>query len=382
MGNSEVGHLNIGAGRVVYQDFTRIDQAIATGEFARNPVLADAVAAAKSGGGALHVFGLVSPGGVHSHERQIAAMVELAAAGGAPRVLVHAFLDGRDTPPRSAAASLALHRRRVRPPPGRADRLDRRPLLRDGPGQALGPRARRLRPRRRRPRAVRRGERRRRPRRRLRPRRERRVRPGDRHRRRGRPAGGDGRRRRRRVHELPRRPRPRAHARADRSGVRRFRARARAAPRALRLPHELRRRVRATAGRVPAAVGGQRVRRMHLPAGPHAAAHRRDREVRARHLLLQRRRRDAVPGRGSHPGAVAARGDLRPAARDERPRGHRPAGRGDRVREVRRDRVQLRQRRHGRPHRQLRRRDHGHRDARRLRGPASSTRPAAPAARC
>jgi len=106
-GNSEVGHLNIGAGRVVYQDYTRIDQAIATGEFARNGVLVDAVDAAKASGGALHVFGLVSPGGVHSHERQIAAMIEMAATGGAPRVVVHAFLDGRDTPPRSASASLA-----------------------------------------------------------------------------------------------------------------------------------------------------------------------------------------------------------------------------------------------------------------------------------
>ena len=106
MGNSEVGHLNIGAGRVVYQDFTRIDHAIATGEFARNPVLTEAVALAKANGGAVHIMGLASPGGVHSHERQIAAMVELAAAGGAPRILVHAFLDGRDTPPRSAGPSL------------------------------------------------------------------------------------------------------------------------------------------------------------------------------------------------------------------------------------------------------------------------------------
>ena len=106
MGNSEVGHLNIGAGRVVYQDLTRIDVAIAKGEFARNPALTGAVALAKANGAAIHVMGLASPGGVHSHERQIAAMVELAAAGGAPRVLVHAFLDGRDTPPKSAAASL------------------------------------------------------------------------------------------------------------------------------------------------------------------------------------------------------------------------------------------------------------------------------------
>ena len=107
MGNSEVGHLNIGAGRVVYQDFTRIDHAIETGEFAANPVLNDAIAQAMRQGGAVHVLGLVSPGGVHSHERQIAAMVELAGAKGAGAVLVHAFLDGRDTPPRSAGDSLA-----------------------------------------------------------------------------------------------------------------------------------------------------------------------------------------------------------------------------------------------------------------------------------
>jgi 2,3-bisphosphoglycerate-independent phosphoglycerate mutase len=107
MGNSEVGHLNIGAGRVVYQDFTRIDQAIATGEFATNPALVDAVATARANGSALHVLGLASPGGVHSHERQIAAMIELAGGGGARPVFVHAFLDGRDTPPKSAAASLA-----------------------------------------------------------------------------------------------------------------------------------------------------------------------------------------------------------------------------------------------------------------------------------
>ena len=108
MGNSEVGHLNIGAGRVVYQDYTRIDHAIETGEFARNPALESAVDAVRAGGATLHVLGLASPGGVHSHERQIAAMIELAAAGGAPRIHVHAFLDGRDTPPQSAEASLAL----------------------------------------------------------------------------------------------------------------------------------------------------------------------------------------------------------------------------------------------------------------------------------
>src|SRR2546429_2358137 len=92
MGNSEVGHLNMGAGRIIYQDFTRIDVAIESGEFARNAALTDAVETARRSGRALHVLGLLSPGGVHSHERQIAAMVELAAKGGASSVLVHAFL--------------------------------------------------------------------------------------------------------------------------------------------------------------------------------------------------------------------------------------------------------------------------------------------------
>ncbi len=105
MGNSEVGHLNLGAGRVVYQEYTRIEKAIADGEFERNPVLCQAVDRAREGGGAVHVLGLLSPGGVHSHEEQIQAMVRLAAHRGA-RVYVHAFLDGRDTPPQSAAASL------------------------------------------------------------------------------------------------------------------------------------------------------------------------------------------------------------------------------------------------------------------------------------
>src|ERR1700731_2821619 len=89
MGNSEVGHLNIGAGRVVYQDLTRIDLAITNGELDANPVLRDAIAAVKARGTCLHVFGLLSPGGVHSHQRQIAAMVALAARNGAPRVAVH-----------------------------------------------------------------------------------------------------------------------------------------------------------------------------------------------------------------------------------------------------------------------------------------------------
>ena len=108
MGNSEVGHLNIGSGRVVYQDYTRIEAAIGSGEFFRNPVLEKAVTTARSNRAALHILGLLSPGGVHSHELQILAMLEMAARAGVADILVHAFLDGRDTPPKSAAASLEL----------------------------------------------------------------------------------------------------------------------------------------------------------------------------------------------------------------------------------------------------------------------------------
>jgi 2,3-bisphosphoglycerate-independent phosphoglycerate mutase len=106
MGNSEVGHMNIGAGRIVYQDLTRIDAAIEDGSFDANPELLAACAAATHAGGTLHVLGLLSPGGVHSHESHIFAMLALAAKRRVPRVAVHAFLDGRDTPPRSAEASL------------------------------------------------------------------------------------------------------------------------------------------------------------------------------------------------------------------------------------------------------------------------------------
>ncbi|MBI4190052.1 MAG: 2,3-bisphosphoglycerate-independent phosphoglycerate mutase [Betaproteobacteria bacterium] len=106
MGNSEVGHLNIGSGRVVYQEYTRIEAAIESGEFFTNPVLGKAVATARDNRSTLHILGLLSPGGVHSHESQILAMLEMAAKAGVTDVCVHAFLDGRDTPPKSAAASL------------------------------------------------------------------------------------------------------------------------------------------------------------------------------------------------------------------------------------------------------------------------------------
>ena len=105
MGNSEVGHMNLGAGRVLYQDFTRITKDIRTGDFFEHEVLIDAVEKAKAAQGAVHILGLLSQGGVHSHEDHIVAMCELALKRGAT-VYLHAFLDGRDTPPRSAKPSL------------------------------------------------------------------------------------------------------------------------------------------------------------------------------------------------------------------------------------------------------------------------------------
>ena len=106
MGNSEVGHLNLGAGRVVYQEYTRVSRSIKTGSFFTNQTLVDAVQSAIDKGKAVHIMGLLSPGGVHSHEEHIYAMVELAVKQGAKRVYVHAFLDGRDTAPKSAAESI------------------------------------------------------------------------------------------------------------------------------------------------------------------------------------------------------------------------------------------------------------------------------------
>ena len=104
MGNSEVGHMNIGAGRIVYQELTRIGRAIESGEFAENPALCGAIDAA--GSGTVHLMGLLSEGGVHSHEDHFLAAIELAAQRHSGPIAVHVFLDGRDTPPRSAGPSL------------------------------------------------------------------------------------------------------------------------------------------------------------------------------------------------------------------------------------------------------------------------------------
>lgn len=106
MGNSEVGHMNLGAGRVVYQDLTRVDAAIADGSFFTNTALRNACTRVRESGRTLHVMGLLSPGGVHSHEAHLLAMLELARREGVARVAVHAFLDGRDMPPRSAEPSV------------------------------------------------------------------------------------------------------------------------------------------------------------------------------------------------------------------------------------------------------------------------------------
>ena len=296
MGNSEVGHLNLGAGRPVLQDLPRIDAAIADGSFFERPALLEACRRAAEPGGRLHVISLIGPGGVHANDRHLVALAELAAETGRP---------GRPGPraarrPRHAAEVGPRLRRRPRGPardgaPRRADRLDRRALLRDGPRQPLGPRRARLRrdrPRRRRARAERDG----RHRGRLRPRRERRVRGADRHRR-GRRHGPPGRPGDPR--QLPGRPRPPARPRARRPGVRGLR------PGRARRPAGPDRPVRRDADRVRGRPAG----RGRLPAGGGALARpgllrgrlapvprRRDREVRPRHVFLQRRRRAAVSG--------------------------------------------------------------------------------------
>ncbi len=114
MGNSEVGHTNLGAGRIVYQDLVRINRAVEDGSFFANDALLMAARRAKESGGALHLMGLVSDGGVHSHLEHLAACLELARREGLPRVFVHAFMDGRDTPPRSGLGYMADLEKRLR----------------------------------------------------------------------------------------------------------------------------------------------------------------------------------------------------------------------------------------------------------------------------
>ncbi len=113
MGNSEVGHLNLGAGRVVMQDLVRIGASIRDGEFFRNPVLRAACAAARKSGGTLHLMGLIGDGGVHAHEAHLLALVELATREGVPRIAIHAELDGRDTMPTAALGCIEQLERQI-----------------------------------------------------------------------------------------------------------------------------------------------------------------------------------------------------------------------------------------------------------------------------
>ena len=114
MGNSEVGHLNIGAGRIVRMDITRIDALIAGGEFFTHPVIVQALELAREGGRQLHLFGLVSDGGVHSHQNHLYALLKAAKQHGLERVFVHAFMDGRDTLPTSGVGYLAQLEQKMR----------------------------------------------------------------------------------------------------------------------------------------------------------------------------------------------------------------------------------------------------------------------------
>ena len=107
MGNSEVGHTNMGAGRIVYQQLVKITKSIQDGDFFENPALKAAMQNAKDKGTALHLMGLLSPGGVHSHVTHMYGLVEMAKRFGLEKVYIHAFLDGRDVPPTSAARASA-----------------------------------------------------------------------------------------------------------------------------------------------------------------------------------------------------------------------------------------------------------------------------------
>jgi 2,3-bisphosphoglycerate-independent phosphoglycerate mutase len=113
MGNSEVGHTNLGAGRIVYQDLVRINRAVEDGSFFQNPVLLEAMKRAKAESGTVHLMGLFSDGGVHSHVDHLHALLELARREGVPRAFVHAFLDGRDTPPKSGVDYMRAFEKRV-----------------------------------------------------------------------------------------------------------------------------------------------------------------------------------------------------------------------------------------------------------------------------
>ena len=138
MGNSEVGHITMGAGRVVYQDLTRIDKSIRDGDFFDRPPLVDAMARCEGDKHALHLVGLVSPNGVHSHTRHLYALIEMAARRKVKHVFVHGFTDGRDTSPAGGVGFFGELGGRDAQGGNRAHRVGRRPLLRHGPRQPVG----------------------------------------------------------------------------------------------------------------------------------------------------------------------------------------------------------------------------------------------------
>ncbi|MEG1500638.1 MAG: 2,3-bisphosphoglycerate-independent phosphoglycerate mutase [Clostridiales bacterium] len=108
MGDSEVGHMNIGSGRIIYQDFTRISKAIENGDFFDNPIFTESLAKTKKIGGALHIYGLLSDGGIHSHLSHLLALLNMAKKQQVKEVFVHCFADGRDTPPRSVGKYIKI----------------------------------------------------------------------------------------------------------------------------------------------------------------------------------------------------------------------------------------------------------------------------------
>ena len=347
--------MTIGAGRVVLQDLPRIDAAVADGSLARNPALLSLIERLRESGGRCHLMGLVSPGGVHSHQDHMMALARIVSGAGVP-VAVHAFLDGRDVPPRSAiedlprfeaalsaisptcgsrpfaaattpwtATSAGSERRGPTMPwcPGRAARRRTQSAAvaesyaRDVGDEFVEP-------------AVIAGY--------------------------AGMADGDGL--------------VMANFRADRA--RQIMAALldpafdELCARAARALRRCRRHVQlfgkpGPAGRddVPAAAGGGRPRRGRLARRAAPAPHRRDREVRPRHVLPQRRRGARDAGRGTGARALAQGRDLRPEARDVGRGGHRRRGGGHRGRALRPDRRELRQPGHGGPHRQPERGDGG-----------------------
>ena len=313
MGNSEVGHLNLGAGAVVKQDLMRINDAIADGSFFENEALKGACERARnSPRGRLHLLGLVSDGGVHSGWEHLEATIELAADEGVPDVVFHAFTDGRDTGPTSGRGYVAelgawlRHAGRIGTVSGRYYAMDRDrrweriKLAYDAIVHAQGLTADSAEE------AVRSSY--------ERDETDEFIKPtvvGDYD---GAAAGRCGH-----LHQLPPRPRAAADDGARRARLRQVPARRRTDSRPDdddRIPQGL-----ALPGRLPTPGAGGDAGRAAGGGGRQAAARGGDREVRARHLLLQRRPRGRVGGGGPRAGRLAARRrHLRSAARDERPR--------------------------------------------------------------